>query len=224
MNAVFAELNQGEAITSGLRKVTDDMKSKNRADRSGVVAAGAVNANGNGNAATKSATAVAAAKPPKKALEGKKWVIENFVGGNTIVVDDVTPKQTVYVYNCVNCVIQINGKANAITMDKCKKTGVVFADVLAMCELVNCVSMQVQCTGSVPTVAVDKVDGCQVYLGPKSYAAEITTAKCSEVNIMCMPEEGSNEEPVETPVPEQFVTTRGPDGKWTTVPMGHSAG
>ena len=34
-----------------------------------------------------------------------------------------------------------------------------------------------------------EVDGCQVYLGPASYAAEITTAKCSEVNIMCMPVE-----------------------------------
>ncbi len=30
---------QGEGITSGLRKVTDDMKAKNRADRSGVVPA-----------------------------------------------------------------------------------------------------------------------------------------------------------------------------------------
>ena len=32
---------QGAAVTSGLRKVTDDMKTKNRADRSGVVAAAA---------------------------------------------------------------------------------------------------------------------------------------------------------------------------------------
>ena len=71
-------------------------------------------------------------------------------------------------------------------------------------------------------MAIDKVDGCQVYLGPASYGAEITTAKCSEVNISCMPAAGAGagagaagagggggEEPVETPVPEQFVTTRG---------------
>ena len=37
MNAVFAELNKGTAVTSGLRKVTADMKTKNRADRSGKV-------------------------------------------------------------------------------------------------------------------------------------------------------------------------------------------
>ena len=30
-------MRQGDAVTSGLRKVTDDMKAKNRADRSGAV-------------------------------------------------------------------------------------------------------------------------------------------------------------------------------------------
>ena len=29
--------DQGDGVTKGLRKVTDDMKSKNRADRTGVV-------------------------------------------------------------------------------------------------------------------------------------------------------------------------------------------
>ena len=218
---VFKELNKGEAITSGLRKVTDDMKSKNRADRSGLVATG-------GGAGVAPAVAAVTnvsktAKPPKFALDGKKWAVEHQVGNRTLVIEDVNPKQTVYVYDCVDCVIQIKGKANNITLDKCAKTGVVFEDVLATCELVNCVSMQVQCTGAVPTVAIDKVDGCQVFLGPKSYGAEITTAKCSEVNVVCVPEEGSDADAVETPVPEQFVTTRDPGtGKWVTVPMGHS--
>ena len=216
MSAVFKELNKGEAITSGLRKVTDDMKSKNRADRSGFVATGGGGAGGPAKTAK-------AAKPPKFALDGKKWAVEHQVGNRTLVIEDVNPKQTVYVYDCVDCVIQIKGKANNITLDKCAKTGVVFEDVLATCELVNCVSMQVQCTGAVPTVAIDKVDGCQVFLGPKSYGAEITTAKCSEVNVVCVPEEGSDADAVETPVPEQFVTTRDPGtGKWVTVPMGHS--
>jgi adenylyl cyclase-associated protein len=32
---------QGEAVTSGLKKVTDDMKTKNRAERTGVVSSSA---------------------------------------------------------------------------------------------------------------------------------------------------------------------------------------
>jgi len=220
MSAVFKELNKGEAITSGLRKVTDDMKSKNRADRSGLVATGG---GGAGVAPAVPPAASKTAKPPKFALDGKKWAVEHQVGQRTLVIEDVNPKQTVYVYDCVDCVIQIKGKANNITLDKCAKTGVVFEDVLATCELVNCVSMQVQCTGACPTVAIDKVDGCQVFLGPKSYGAEITTAKCSEVNVVCVPDERSDADAIETPVPEQFVTTRDPKtGKWVTVPMGHS--
>lgn len=34
--------------------------------------------------------------------------------------------------------------------------------MVATCELVNSRSVEVQCTGAVPTVAVDKCDGCQV--------------------------------------------------------------
>jgi adenylyl cyclase-associated protein len=60
--------------------------------------------------------------------------------------------------------VQVKGKCNAISIDKCHKTGVVFEDVIATCEMVNCSSVQVQCTGSSPTVSVDKCDGVQVYI------------------------------------------------------------
>jgi hypothetical protein len=39
---------------------------------------------------------------------------------------------------------QVKGKCNAISIDKCQKTGVVFEDAIASCELVNCSSMQVR--------------------------------------------------------------------------------
>ena len=56
----------------------------------------------------------------------------------------------------------MKGKVNAITLDKSSKTGLVFESVVASCEVVNSQSVEVQCTGLVPTVAIDKVDGCQV--------------------------------------------------------------
>jgi adenylyl cyclase-associated protein len=222
MNAVFKELNQGEKITSALRKVTDDMKTKNRADRVGVVpdaptSAPRTAAMGSAVSGTLSGTV----KPPKLGLEGKKWSVEHHVGKKTLVLEDVTPKQTVYVYDCHDCVITVKGKPNAITLDACKKTALVFDDVLATCELVNCRSIQVQCIGSVPTVSIDTVDGCQVYLSADaSVNTSVLTAKSSEVNLVLVPGEGSDDEPVETPVPEQFITARRPDGKWTTVPFG----
>ena len=58
--------------------------------------------------------------------------------------------------------MQVQGKVNSITLDQCHKTGLVFQDLLAACEVVNCIGVQVQATGSVKTLAIDKSDGVQV--------------------------------------------------------------
>jgi adenylyl cyclase-associated protein len=57
--------------------------------------------------------------------------------------------------------LQVKGKVNAITLDNCSKTGLLFDTVVSSCEVVNSSSVEVQCTGNVPTVAIDKCDGCQ---------------------------------------------------------------
>eukprot|EP00241_Pyramimonas_parkeae_P000826 CAMPEP_0114264414 /NCGR_PEP_ID=MMETSP0058-20121206/23187_1 /TAXON_ID=36894 /ORGANISM="Pyramimonas parkeae, CCMP726" /LENGTH=580 /DNA_ID=CAMNT_0001381073 /DNA_START=115 /DNA_END=1857 /DNA_ORIENTATION=- len=224
MSAVFKELNQGEGVTSSLKKVTDDMKSKNRADRSGAVPATTSKAAAaapapSGPAASK------AVKTPKCALEnGRKWVIENQVENKTIVLkaEECNTRQTVYIYNCAKSVIQIQGKVNSIAMDKCTRTGLVFEEVVAACELVNSQSVEVQCSKLVPTIAVDNVEGCQIYLSESSMHATITTAKSSEVNIL-VPGASKDDDMVESPLPEQFSSTY-ENGKWVTVPVLHSAG
>jgi adenylyl cyclase-associated protein len=91
----------------------------------------------------------------------------------------------VYIYNCRNSTVQVRGKVNAITLDKCTRTGLLFESVVATVELVNSSSVEVQCTGAVPTVAVDKCDGCQLYLPRGALeATDITTAKSSAVNVV----------------------------------------
>lgn len=57
--------------------------------------------------------------------------------------------------------VQIKGKINALTLDACTKTGVIFDDLVAACELVNCNASQIQVTGVLPTVSVDNCDGIQ---------------------------------------------------------------
>lgn len=66
------------------------------------------------------------------------------------------------------CSPQVRGKVNAITIDQCVRTGVVFEDLVAVCELVNSSALQVQVTGRVPTIAIDKCDGVQVRPDPGS--------------------------------------------------------
>lgn len=57
--------------------------------------------------------------------------------------------------------------------------------------------------GVMPTISIEKTDGCQVYLSKQSLKAEIITAKSSEMNILIPKEDG---EFVECPIPEQFKT------------------
>merc|ERR1712000_384787 len=73
MGALFSSINQGTGISSGLKKVTSDMKTKNRDpnDRSSVVKAAPAKkpvARAGGRAVKKGT--------PKFALEGNKWVVE----------------------------------------------------------------------------------------------------------------------------------------------------
>ena len=73
-----------------------------------------------------------------------------------------------------------------------------------------------QVLGKVPTVSVDKTDGCQMFLNAESVNAEIVTAKSSEMNVMIP----NGEEFVEQPVPEQFRTTV-TGLKLDTAPLAH---
>ena len=71
---------QGDTVTTGLRKVTDDMKTKNRGDRSGAVPAGASSSPNKAAAAAPRGAGAASRGPPRLELEGgRKWVVENQV-------------------------------------------------------------------------------------------------------------------------------------------------
>lgn len=198
---LFAELNKGGDITKGLKKVTNDMKNKNRTDISSVVPASA-SAPKETKAPSKNA---APAKPPKLQLDGLKWNIENQVNNREIVISETEPKQTCYIYKCKNSVIQIKGKINAIVLDSCDKTAVVFENLVSTCDVVNCNSVEVQALGKVPSISIDKTSGCQVHLSKEAIDTEIYTSKSSEMNVS-IPNRKEDDDPIEIAVPEQYRT------------------
>lgn len=138
---LFAELNRGDDVTKGLKKVTADMQThKNPNLRSGnVVPSSAQKASINGAAAK-----AAAAKPPKMALEGKKWVVENHLGRRDLKIEGVEMNQVVYVYGCKDSTLQVKGKLNSIVVDSCVKSAIVFDSLVASVEFVNCRDCQMQ--------------------------------------------------------------------------------
>lgn len=76
------------------------------------------------------------------------------------------------------------GKVNSIVLDSCKKTSIVLDSVVSSVEFVNCQSVQVQVLTKVPTISIDKTDGCQIYLNQASLDVSIVSAKSSEMNVL----------------------------------------
>lgn len=214
---LFESLQKGTDITKGLKKVTDDMKThKNPKLREGPAPYKATQQGPKPYskptaptpAAKPVAKPVAADKPPVFELQNKKWAVEYQKGNRNLVIDNTELKQTVYAFKCVDSTITVKGKINSIILDSCKKVGIVFDDVLSSLEFVNCQSVQGQVQGTMPTVSIDKTDGCMIYLSKDSLNCEIITSKSSEMNILVPKDDGDF---TEFPLPEQFKTIY--DGK-----------
>lgn len=129
--------------------------------------------------------------------------MENQENVSNLVIDDTELKQVAYIFKCVNSTLQIKGKINSITVDNCKKLGLVFDDVVGIVEIINSRDVKVQVMGKVPTISINKTDGCHIYLSKNSLDCEIVSAKSSEMNVL-IPTEGGDFN--EFPVPEQFKT------------------
>jgi adenylyl cyclase-associated protein len=214
--ALFAAINKGTGISSGLKHVTKEMKNKNRADVPSVVPAAA--AEKKPAAAPKAAAAVKKGVP-KLEITGNKWVVEWQENNNNIEIKETEPKQTVYIYKCEKSVVRITGKINNVTLDSCKRVAVVFSDAVAACEVVNSNSVEIQVTGKVPSIAIDKCSGVQVFLSKDGLGVEIVSSKSDQMNVL-IPDPAGGPDPIEIAVPEQYKTVV-KDNKLVTTTVEH---
>eukprot|EP00177_Eucheuma_denticulatum_P004052 GFKZ01007325.1.p2 GENE.GFKZ01007325.1~~GFKZ01007325.1.p2 ORF type:complete len:244 (-),score=52.73 GFKZ01007325.1:1933-2664(-) len=213
-SALFAEINSlGEAgARAGLKKgvrgpVNDEVPTDNKPVAKPVVAP----------VIKKSAPALG---DPICSISGKKWSIENQVDNHEIVIEVESMKHTVYVYRCEKSTIQIKGKVNSISIDKCKKVALVFEDALSQVEIVNSDSIQVQCTGNAPSLNIDGCQSVTYYMSQESVEkAMVITSKSAAINLI-RPHPDDPDDIVETPIPEQFCTTFR-DGAFVTEAVEH---
>jgi len=198
---VFAELSkidQSSGKTAGLNHVTKEMKKKDPNAPAMVLSEKKVpKAKEWDNSGTQAPRAAVFA------LQGNKWVVEGQTGTVTIAADQVTVKNTVYIYANVGATVIVEGKCNTITIDGCKSTQVIFNDVLAMCEVVNSKKIKIQCKGKAPTVSIDKTDGVVVYLSRATMnETKIVASKSSEMNVQ-FPGATDDDAWIEKVIPEQ---------------------
>jgi len=207
-SALFKDINKGEAVTSTLKHVTPDMQThKNAAMRAGPAPfkAPVVSNTHRPVCAPKPVD-----KPPSLYKDGKKWNVEHHQGNHSLVIEDnVEMNNVVYMFNCHDSTLTVKGKLNSVFLDSCRKSSIVFDSLVSSVEFVNCQSVQMQVLGKVPTISIDKTDGCQMYLSLESLDVEIITSKSSEMNVL-VPK--GNGDYMEFPIPEQFKTTVSPKG------------
>ncbi|XP_036422524.1 adenylyl cyclase-associated protein 2 isoform X1 [Colossoma macropomum] len=201
-SALFAQLNQGEAITKGLKRVSDEQKThKNPVLRS--QGGEHQTSPSKGRAPCSSAHTPAKKHAPVLELEGKKWRVEHQEQTHDLVIEETELRQVVYVFSCNNSTLHIKGKVNSIIVDNCRKLGLVFDNVVGILEVINSRDIQLQVLGKVPTISINKTEGCHVYLSKEALNCEIISAKSSEMNIL-VPQ--GDDDYREFPVPEQFKT------------------
>lgn len=130
-------------------------------------------------------------------------MVEYHTNNSNVRVTDVEMKHTIYIYKCTNSTITVEGKVNSIVLDQCSKVGIQFTSVVSLVEFVNCKSMKAQVTDRVPTIQIEKTDGCHVYLSSTSLDTEFITSKSSEMSVNIPIEDGEYKE---YPIAEQFKT------------------
>ncbi|KAJ5793813.1 hypothetical protein N7457_000412 [Penicillium paradoxum] len=205
MGAVFDQLNQGEGITSSLRKVDkSEMTHKNPNLRAGSTVSSSARGKSPAPSKKPKPENMRARKPPRKELEGNKWLIENFEGPGDIIEIPAQQNQSILITRCNKAIIKVTNKANAIAIDNCTGLSLIVDSLVSSLDIIKCPKFAVQIDGTVPTLLMDQVDGAAVYLGQQSLNTEIFTSKCSAVNINLPPPEGTDEDTKECPLPEQF--------------------
>jgi len=199
--------NTGESAASGLKKVTRDQQSWRKEYKQDGGSAPVPTSLPRPTA--KAAVASSKPAPPSKCeyhAPSQKWLVEHQVSSTNnpmvLTVDVTDQKQQVYMYKCTNVTVVITGKAKTIVMDTCTKCNLIFDTVVASFEVVNGKRCKVQVKGVCPSIAIDKTDGCQVYLSKETMSkTKFVTSKSSEMNVNWPDTSGDMKE---APIPEQF--------------------
>jgi adenylyl cyclase-associated protein len=232
MGAVFAELNKGEGITSGLKKVDkSQMTHKNPELRKKAVPMPPKKPK-NLTSASSVTSVIEEKKVPQKAkkapqneLVDNKWMITHVTKAdvpNGMITIDGSMDQSVYIGNCEGIVVQIKGKVNAISVNMSEKVGVVIEKAISSVELTKCKKCEVQVIDSVPIINVDQSDSTNVYLSETALGVEIYSSCCTALNVNIPDADaGADGDLKEVAISEQLVTRFDKQGGHTTEPVVH---
>eukprot|EP01084_Bolivina_argentea_P108748 194368_1 len=213
---LFSALNKGTGITSGLKKVTKEMKTKNQPNRSGKVSA----APSKTSSKPKKSSSAKKVSPPSMKKKGPRLWVENYIEG-TQELKECDVRTEVYFLNCKNSGFAIPNKVKAVIMDNCNRLQCEVSEVVSAVEQINCKSCTYYLKKNIPTISIDKCSNPKLVLFQEviDKKPEIITSMTSDMNIS-FPRKNADDDWKEVPIPYQFKTSIDPDtGNVTTVPV-----
>lgn len=214
LDAVFSELNKGDAVTKGLRKVDNsEMTHKNPSLRASSTTSNKEAARGKSPAPGKKPKpeSMRLKKPAKQELDGNKWIIENFEKVQEPIQIDASISHSVLISRCNNATVIIKGKANAVTIENSNRLSLIVDSLVSTVDVVKSQNFALQVMGAVPTVMMDQIDGAQIYFSKESATTKIYSSKSSSINLNII--DGPDDDYTEIPLPYQICSYYDPAKK-----------
>ena len=213
MGAVFDQISRGSEVTSGLRKVDkSEMTHKNPSLRANApIPPAPTRSSSQTSLRGKSLMpnkkpkpeSMRTKKPPRKELDGNKWLIENYENHGQMLEIEASISHSILISRCSKTTIRIIGKANAISLDNCTQCSLVIDSLVSGVDVIKSPKFEMQVLGMLPTIMLDQVDGAAIYLSRDSITTEIFTSKCTGVNVN-LPGQTEEDDYEEKPLPEQL--------------------
>lgn len=215
-DAVFSQLNQGEAVTKGLRKVDkSQMTHKNPSLRASSTVPDAEDPHARGKSPAPGKKpkpeSMRVKKPPVKVLEGNKWMVENFDKEAQPIEIEATLSHSILISKCNNSTIIVKGKANAVTIENTNRLNLIVDTLISSVDVVKSANFALQVMGTIPTVMMDQIDGAQVYFSKESTATRIIHSKSAGINLNVI--SGPDDDYIEVPLPGQISSYYDPEKK-----------
>ncbi|KAK3353476.1 adenylate cyclase associated N terminal-domain-containing protein [Lasiosphaeria hispida] len=208
IGAVFSELNKGEGVTKGLKKVDKSQMTHKNPDlrASSVVPEGSVRGKSPAPAPSKKPKpdSMRVKKPPKKELDGNKWTVENYDKEAEPITIQAEISHSILISKCNNTTIIIRGKANAVTIENTSRLSLVLDSLVSSVDAVKSQNFALQVLGTIPTVLLDQIDGAQVYFSKEGTSTRIFSSKSAGINLNVI--SGPDEDYKEVPLPSQICS------------------
>lgn len=196
MGNVFGELSKGLKITSGLKKVSKDQKTKYRKKEAG---------RGKVTMKKKKTSTKKKKKGFTKQTPGRV-MFADYGEGVLEIPDGVDMKTNLFITGCSDCGFDVVKKVKAVALDNCKNVRIAVSDCVSVVEMVNCKRVTVYVKGNVPTVQIDKSESPSVIIMksaesiPQIFASMVTAGNVE----LSTPTEEDPDHMTEYPIPEQF--------------------